>query len=231
MDLPAQLFAYSGDLLQARAWTAVAHGNLPTACEFLEDAVTFGQTTGDVLGQATALHGLARLGHARRVVPRLTSLVAGIDGDLFTARAAHARALARRDAQGLRSVSAAFEDMGALLLAAEAAAAEASVLKRAHDDRKATAARRRAHALSVQCEGAATPALRELGGTIALTGAERRAAQLACMGRSNREIAEEFHLSVRTVEHQLQSVYAKLGISRREDLAEALAANSGESAR
>src|SRR5262249_39692198 len=143
MDLPPQLFAYSGDLLQARAWTAVAHGNIPAAREFLEEGLAFGETTGDVIGQATALHGLARLGHARRVAARLAALVEDIDGDLFAAKALHARGLARRNAADLHSASVSFEEMGALLLAAEAAADEASERGHAHDDRKATAAQRR----------------------------------------------------------------------------------------
>jgi DNA-binding CsgD family transcriptional regulator len=67
-----------------------------------------------------------------------------------------------------------------------------------------------------------TPALRRLGVGNALTGAERRVARLAGIGRTNREIAAEFDVSVRTVEHQLQSVYEKLGISGRKDLADAL---------
>jgi DNA-binding CsgD family transcriptional regulator len=66
--------------------------------------------------------------------------------------------------------------------------------------------------------------LRRLGGGNALTSAERRVARLASIGRTNREIAAEFDLSVRTVEHQLQSVYEKLGISGRKDLADALQA-------
>jgi DNA-binding CsgD family transcriptional regulator len=52
-----------------------------------------------------------------------------------------------------------------------------------------------------------------------LTPAERETALLAVSGRTNREIAEELHLSVRTVDNRLQRIYAKLGISRRSDLA------------
>jgi DNA-binding CsgD family transcriptional regulator len=53
-----------------------------------------------------------------------------------------------------------------------------------------------------------------------LTAAERETALLAAAGRTNREIAAELHLSVRTVDNRLQRVYAKLGISRRADLAD-----------
>jgi len=227
MELPAKLFAYSGDLLQARAWTAAADGDLARAHAFLEEGLAFGEGTGDLIGQATALHGLARLGQSRRVAPALTALAAKIDGELFSVRAAHATALARGHAERLRAASAGFEAMGALLLAAEAAADEAAVHERAGEDRKAAVAERRARTLAADCEGAVTPSLRRLGGPAALTGAERRVARLAGSGRSNREIAEAHCVSVRTVEHQLQSVYGKLGISGRKELAEALAAVDG----
>jgi DNA-binding CsgD family transcriptional regulator len=224
MDLPSQLFAYSGDLLQARAWTAVAQGDIKAARDFLQEGLALAKTTGDLIGQATALHGLARLGQARRVAPRLTTIASEIEGDLFAARAAHARALARSNPERLQEVSGLFEDMGVFLLAAEAAAAEACIRKRRGENRKATAARRRTNALLEVCDGAVLLAVDGLGDEAALTPAELRAARRAVVGWSNRQIAEEFHLSVRTVEHQLQSAYDKLGISRRDELADVLPA-------
>jgi len=225
LELSPQLFAYSGDLLQAKAWTAVARGDIPGARQLFEEGLAFGERTGDLIGQATALHALARLGQSRSVAGRLAAVAAQIEGDLFATRAAHANALARGNADLLRSTSEAFEAMGAFLLAAEAAADEAAVLDRAGDKRASTAAEQRARALAEKCDGAMTPALRRLGVGNALTGAERRVARLAAVGRTNREIAAEFDVSVRTVEHQLQSVYEKLGIAGRKDLPEAL--NSG----
>lgn len=227
MDLSPRLFAYSGDLLQARAWTAVAQGDLSRARGFLEEGLAFGEATGDLIGQATALHGLARLGQSRRVAGRLAAVAQHVEGPLVATRAAHATALARGHAIRLRAASEAFAEMGATLLAAEAAADEAAVLERAGDERGATAAQHRARGLAAQCGGAITPALRKLGGADTLTGAERRVGRLAALGRTNREIAEEFHVSVRTVEHQLQRVYEKLGVSGRRDLAAALGVGDG----
>ncbi|WP_096059133.1 ATP-binding protein [Carbonactinospora thermoautotrophica] len=61
-------------------------------------------------------------------------------------------------------------------------------------------------------------------GPRALTAHEYRIAQLAAEGRTNREIAEAFFVTQRTVELHLTNVYRKLGITRRAQLATALAA-------
>ncbi|MGW7255828.1 LuxR C-terminal-related transcriptional regulator [Streptomyces sp. NPDC054834] len=64
-------------------------------------------------------------------------------------------------------------------------------------------------------------------GSGALTGSERRIAQLAADGRTNTEIAALLHLARRTVETHLTHVYKKLGIRRRGELREALARDQG----
>ncbi|MFF3485304.1 ATP-binding protein [Streptomyces sp. NPDC002701] len=55
-----------------------------------------------------------------------------------------------------------------------------------------------------------------------LTGTERTVAGLVAAGGSNREVAESLFVTMRTVELHLTSVYRKLGVARRADLAEAL---------
>lgn len=57
-----------------------------------------------------------------------------------------------------------------------------------------------------------------------LTRQERKIAGLALRGRSNRDIAEELFLTVRTVEFHLSNVYRKLGISGRRELSAVLTA-------
>src|SRR5262249_47296747 len=61
-------------------------------------------------------------------------------------------------------------------------------------------------------------------GADALTPSERRIADMATGGLSNPEIAQELFLTVKTVEMHLTHAYRKLGIRRRTELAEALAA-------
>lgn len=57
-----------------------------------------------------------------------------------------------------------------------------------------------------------------VGGPLALTAREEDVASLVMRGLSNNEIAAELFLTRRTVEYHLRNIYAKLGISTRQEL-------------
>jgi DNA-binding NarL/FixJ family response regulator len=61
-------------------------------------------------------------------------------------------------------------------------------------------------------------------GADALTPSERRVAELAAGGRTNREIAAELYVTVATVETHLRHAFQKLGVHARTELRDALAA-------
>jgi DNA-binding CsgD family transcriptional regulator len=84
----------------------------------------------------------------------------------------------------------------------------APLAERARDELRASGARPRRYAAS---------------GPEALTGAERRVADLAAQGLTNREIATRLVVSVRTVETHLAHSFAKLDVHRRGELSDALA--------
>ncbi len=212
----------SADLLQARAWTAAAAGELPTARAILKEAADFAEEIGHLVGATSALHALARLGHAHQVAGRLRDLAARVDGELVAARAAYADAVAARDSQALREVSQAFERLGADLYAAEASVESAAVSRRGGRPRDAAADEHRAAQLLGRCEGATTPMVKMVTAQARLTPGELDAAVQAAAGRSNKQIAADTHISVRTVESHLQRVYEKLGISSRRQLTHAL---------
>jgi len=65
-----------------------------------------------------------------------------------------------------------------------------------------------------------------LTGPHALTPAEHRVAALAAAGHSNREIAEQLYITLRTVETHLTHAFQKLQITTRTDLASQMAPSS-----
>ena len=64
-----------------------------------------------------------------------------------------------------------------------------------------------------------------LSGRESLTPSERRAAELAAQGMTNKEIAQALFVTLRTVEMHLSNAYRKLGIASRRQLAVALGAD------
>jgi len=69
----------------------------------------------------------------------------------------------------------------------------------------------------------ARPRTTALGGVLSLTSSERRVADLAADGQTNRDIAQTLYVTPKTVEVHLTNAYRKLGIGSRHDLARALA--------
>jgi DNA-binding CsgD family transcriptional regulator len=69
---------------------------------------------------------------------------------------------------------------------------------------------------------------RTIGARDELTPQETQIARLAAERLTNPEIAAQLYLSHRTVEYHLHKVFAKLGISSRKELANALRASKSE---
>ena len=70
----------------------------------------------------------------------------------------------------------------------------------------------------------ARPRRTALSGPASLTPSERRVAELAAAGHTNRDIAEQLFVTPKTVELHLSNTYRKLCITRRDDLVAALLA-------
>ena len=64
-----------------------------------------------------------------------------------------------------------------------------------------------------------------VSGVDSLTPSERRVAQLAAEGNTNREIAQTLYVTAKTVETHLRHCYQKLEISGRRELGEVLKRN------
>jgi DNA-binding CsgD family transcriptional regulator len=105
------------------------------------------------------------------------------------------------------------------LFAAEAAAEAALAHAAGGDLRAARASGQRSAGYRAACEGAVSPWLAGALSAVPLTPRERQVAALAAEGHPDLVIAERLMISVRTVQTHLARVYAKLGITRRTELA------------
>ncbi|MCD2190588.1 helix-turn-helix transcriptional regulator [Actinomycetospora soli] len=211
---------YAPWIHMARAWTAAVRGDLDRAVRDMTAAADAAEQRDERPLTFLMLHGLVRLGVVDDgVVDRLARQVEGVEGEYARASLAHARALAADDGDALDAVVEVFAAGGGLLLAAEVAAHAASAHRRAGRPAAERAAAARARALAGRCEGARTPALGLLDVPDDLTPREREVARLAAGGLTSRAIAERLTLSVRTVDNTLSSVYAKLHVAGRRDLA------------
>jgi DNA-binding CsgD family transcriptional regulator len=182
-------------------------------------------STGQWITESWLLHDLTRTS-GEDTSARLRELADLCDSPLVSARARHAAAVRARDPRELAGAADDFEALGAMLLAAEAVSGAAEAWNRAGDQRAAAAAVRRCAALAAVCEGAATPGLAGVVSAVPLSGREREIVMLAAEGMTSKDIADRLYLSVRTVNNHLQHAYAKLGVSSRAGLAQALRSDS-----
>jgi DNA-binding NarL/FixJ family response regulator len=206
------------DVLLAGAWVAAAEGGVSEALALARQAAEVAASQHQPAVEVFALHTAVCFGD-RTVAERLAQLATQVDGPRAGAAAAHAAALATEDGAALHAASVHLEQMGALLLAADAAAQAAAVHTRQGRRGSAHAATTRAHQLAQACEDARTPALAALAAPLPLTHREREIVTLAASGLSNREIAERLVVSVRTVENHLYRASTKLGTTDRAELA------------
>ena len=226
---PAAMTVFDADLPdRGRAWACVAAGEVSRARTLLTEAAGRAASGHLRVAEAQLLHDSVRLGAQGPAQIRLAELAATTGGKLISALAAHAAAMVRRSAQELESAADNLEALGAWLLAAEASTAAAASYREAGLTRRASASARRTEDLTALCGEVRTPGLS--GGTEAdrLTRREREIAGLAASGISSKEIAARLYLSARTVENHLQSAYAKLGVTSRDELGGALAAGQRE---
>ncbi|MGW7548992.1 LuxR family transcriptional regulator AbsR2 [Streptomyces sp. NPDC054770] len=196
-----------GELREAAAWAREGLRATPgdAACRTeLARAVAESGEAAVVRGDGGLAHyGTVRLGEPEGA--------AGSAGRLDGVLARHAQALVRGDGPALDRAAEALAERGLLLFAAEA---HAQAVRAHRDPRAARLSRTRAVALARRCQGARTPAL---SGLVLgeLTARQRQIVTLAATGLSNRQIAEQLTLSVRTVGNHLYSAYTRLGASDR----------------
>lgn len=202
----------------ADAWLAAAESRRDEASRRAVEAAAMAEASGQGALEAIMLHAAACWGDAAEVLSRLSTLANELDSPLVGVCAAHVQALLTGDGPQLDAVVKRFEDMGALLMASQAAGHAALAHESSGDRNAATASRAMVVELARRCglPGTADPAP---GAPMGLTSREWEIARHAARGVSNQEIAASLFLSVRTVETHLAHAYAKLGIRGRRELA------------
>jgi DNA-binding CsgD family transcriptional regulator len=190
------------------ALAALACGERDTARRLSDEELELARAFGAprALGVALRAAGLVAGGHLGEALLReAIEVLAGPD-----TRLEHARALA---------------DLGGLLRRGNHRVEARQLLRQAVD----TAHHLGAEALALQAETelratGARPRRVLLTGLEALTASERRIAELAAEGHTNREIAQSLFVTARTVEGHLTHVFYKLDVKARTALPAALAA-------
>ena len=205
----------------ATAWVSAASGAVTRAIGEARSAAVTAALRGQPAREVLCLQTATRFGDTTTVT-RLTELVGVVGGARVCVATSHATALAAGDGDGLMAVSAAYEEMGDLLAAADAAAQASVVLTHAARRGSALGAANRARELACRCGDVRTPALSEAAAPAAFTGRMREVVMLAGGGLSNREIAERLQLSVRTVEGHMYRAAGRVGARDRNELARAI---------
>ncbi|MFF0817912.1 LuxR C-terminal-related transcriptional regulator [Rhodococcus sp. NPDC003318] len=214
----AYLGAFEPDLALARAWVEAARGERRRAAATARCAARRARARSMFGVEVVALHTSTRFGD-RSAAGRLRILARRVDGPFVRAAARHAGALEAHDGDGLDRAAEEFADMGAILLAADAASQAAVVHRSDGDTGKELLSAATAQRLSAQCGGPRTPALVAARNSVSLTERERLVVSLVADGMTNRQVAERLTVSVRTVEGHLYRAFGKLGIGGREELA------------
>jgi DNA-binding CsgD family transcriptional regulator len=214
-DLLARLRSPSPSVAPWRSDAALAHLALGARAEaraLAAEEITLAQACHGprALGIALRAAGLAESG--TRGIELLRQAVRVLEGS--GARLEHARAMT---------------DLGAALRRAGRRAESSEILRPALDLAHRCAAlalTERARTELIAAGG--RPRRLVLSGLDSLTPGERRVAQLAATGLSNRDIAQHLFITARTVEGHLTHAYHKLAITSREQLPAALAPPDGE---
>ena len=235
----------------SQAWTLPAAARVAFAEGRLEHGLALLQESGRRLGArgfdnpgiafwrgcaAVPLAAAGRLDEAQALADEELGLARAFGGPRAVGVALRVAGIAHADVEVLRDAVTTLDGAQAALDLARARTDLGSALRRARHRREAREPLRLALDGAIRC-GATTLAQRAreeleatgarlrtgiLSGLEAMTPSERRVAELAAQGLSNRQIAETLFVTIKTVEAHLGRVYRKLDVSSRTELSDAL---------
>ncbi len=217
----AVLEVFRPEQMLSEAWARTALGDRKAARRLRQDAAALADAQGQPLVAVHVHHAGVRTGdHAAAC--RLLETAPCVGGTFASAARDHARALLDGDAAGMSSAAEAFVRIGAHAQAADAFAQASRRAEHCGADELARQLTTSVLAEQRAVGGLDTPAIRSIATGMGLTRRQQHVARLAATGRSNREIADELGISIRTVESHLDAAFRRLGISTRHALASRL---------
>jgi len=212
----AFLFMHTG-LSLADGWAMVASGQLSEAVASVREAARVARDRNQPTHELACIQAAAQWGDASQAA-RARELAGMLSLPLAAAVALHAEALLARDGEGLLAASAAYRGIGDRVAAADAAAQASVAFDEGQNHRRGLYAAALAGELADDCGGLHTPALRTPAG-LKLSGRQRDVIELVVAGLSNRQIADQLVMSVRTVEGHVYRACQRVGAQSREELA------------
>lgn len=201
---------------RGRVWSKVAAGAIDEAAELAAVGGRSAIENQHYSWGGPAAHDAVRLDRPELVVDDLSQLRNEKGAHLLNTMADHADSLLAGDGRVLLDVAKTFAAMGAWLLAAETAAQAAMRLQGG----EAAVAVSLSIGWELECQEPRTPALAARPALVSAR--ELEVAIDAAKGHTSPEISRDLYISVRTVDNHLRSVYRKLGVGGRDELAEIL---------
>lgn len=202
---------------RGRAWSAVVEGDIDGASRITVDGGRVAASGEHFAWAMLCFHDAVRFGRPDLVVEDMTAIDTSKGAGLLALMRDHAVVSFDSDPKGLSAVAEGFGDLGAHLLAAETWAQTANVHEGNGDLADAARACARSIAHEQRCERPDTPALRRRPSLVSVR--EIEVALDAASGLTSFQISEKRFISVRTVDNHLSSVYRKLAITGRDQLA------------
>lgn len=222
---PEFLFMHTAMSL-SDGWAMAASGRLSDAVATAREAARLARDRGQPTHELACIQAAAQWGDASAAA-RARELADALSLPLAEAVAAHAEALAAGKGEGLLAASAAYRRIGDRATAADAAAQASVAFDESQQHKRGLYAAALARELADECGGLQTPALRTPTG-VKLSGRQRDVIELVVAGLTNRQIADQLVMSVRTVEGHVYRACQRVGAQSREELASIMRYRRGD---
>lgn len=201
----------------ATGWALAANGCVSEAVTTVQSAALQARERNQPTHELACLQVAAQWGDTTGAA-RARELADELALPLANAVARHTESLATHDGDELLAASNDYLAIGDRAAAADVAAQAAVAFTRNQQRKRGLYAAAVAKELSDACGGLCTPALRSPASQ-PLTGRQREIVELVVAGLSNRDIAKQLVMSVRSVEGHVYRACQRVGASSREELA------------